>query len=536
MRNFKHLLWIFIILVCNDLAQAQQILSKHTFRSSIFSLPGKERIYKNKSSHSKKEEQKKLASYTYIGMDFETGAVTDTSEKYVITWGNNGLPAQMVITGKGDQFIPGKTVPFRLTYTNFVEVNTSSFQWFNEDFTFEPRNGLLEVYDNAMWQNFSKNEKTVSAQGVVQAFQAWMWVSGSWENNIKETYTYDVHGRQIESLEQEWMAGTWVNKSRFQEFYDADGRSIGYLGEEWEGNGWVSRYGSRLMLTKNASNQVVTAVVEEVDGTGAWAPTSRQTYEWNTAGELVKATEESFTAGEWMYMAEYRDIKWKSFDAKSTGNYPIFLGGTNYASYDSYYFNSFDSTWVLNTRVTNIFSGEKIVESITTQSMGMEMDTTGRTTYTYYPNGDMKESTGWYKSNGEWLIQYGNGNNNIYDADGDIIRNAGTSWNMDSGKFVEQFIQLYTYTHVTAGIARATGASQEIKLYPNPVTGDQLTLHLPSSARATITVLDITGRAIKQMEANTIECRITIGDLSKGTYIIHVNQAGKIFHSRFIAK
>ncbi|MGZ5304209.1 MAG: hypothetical protein ACXWDO_08875, partial [Bacteroidia bacterium] len=472
--------------------------AKPVSKNNIFAVLAKERAAKQINSstrtRSKKETQKKLATYTYVDMNEQTGQITDTTEKYFITWGDNGIPTQVRIEGTDDEFIEGKSVPFRLIYTDFVKVNSSAgseFEWFIEDADFDAKAGLLEVYNNNQWQNFAKLEKTINTQEFVTEQLGKMFVMGNWVNYSKETYTYDANGNQTEGIEQVWEVNKWVNEGKWVEMYDADNHNLGYEGYTWENNQWEMDYGYKLVVTKNTSNQVAVLENHYYDNTSKeWIISNRQSYVWDGSGKVEEAIQYNLMNGEWKQSIKYDNISWKSFDANEFYGYPLMIGGSLYNSLESYFYNDFDSSWTISSKYVNVFTGNNITESMQLYYNGTDWDTSTKTTYAYYPNGDEKETKNWNKIDGEWKVNYGYGSKNTYDNDGDILTMISLDWDSENEVFVEEDMEIYTYTNVTVGIAKNHSNKASVNVYPNPVTAGNITLALANntSASANITV------------------------------------------------
>lgn len=539
MKKFTSLLLTFtLLLFCYTADATAAKRKKPVSKNAVLALINKDRKSYNASARAKKDVQKKLTSYTYIDKNETTGQITDTSEKYVFTWADNGMPSEVIGTGLSDEFVDGKTVPYRIKFTNFVKANPGTeneFSWLVEDADFDFKTGFIEIYNNNQWQDFAKLEKTFSAQGNPQEMVVSMWLVGTWVNATKEIYTYDAKGNRTETIEQIWNLTKWENEERWIEFFDADGRNTGYQEDEWVDNAWFSNYGTRLTYTKNTGGQIVTGLMEQIDENGNWVNQSRQTYEW-TGNQITKATEEGYDNGTWMNRSEYRNITWKSFDAMSEyWSYPVYVGGYNFTSYETYSYDNFGGSWNLNSRSTNIFTGDNITESINEFYNGQVWDTSNKTTYVYYPNGDLKEYRGMAKINDTWTTQYGYGNTNTYDTDGDITKSIGVQFDPQSNTFEESYIDLYTYTNVTVGIAKNNAKNTLVNVYPNPVSNGTLTISTGNNAaKAVVTVYDYSGKVVMQQAETAGNITLDVNTLPKGIYILNVNQAGTVSRAQFI--
>lgn len=65
-----------------------------------------------------------------------------------------------------------------------------------------------------------------------------------------------------------------------------------------------------------------------------------------------------------------------------------------------------------------------------------------------------------------------------------------------------------------------------IEVYPNPLTGDVLTIYIPNSNKRTeVLIYDLHGRVIREKEYQHIsdELRLSVGNLDKGLYVLSIN-------------
>lgn len=90
---------------------------------------------------------------------------------------------------------------------------------------------------------------------------------------------------------------------------------------------------------------------------------------------------------------------------------------------------------------------------------------------------------------------------------------------------------------VKPGIGRA---KSELMIYPNPTTGE-LTLKWSDTfqGNANITIMDATGKAVKQLNINKqlpdYLDRITVSNLTAGLYFMHIRmENGKTISTRFV--
>ena len=76
---------------------------------------------------------------------------------------------------------------------------------------------------------------------------------------------------------------------------------------------------------------------------------------------------------------------------------------------------------------------------------------------------------------------------------------------------------------------------QTMTIYPNPTDGI-LNVDLSSNDSAIISLIDISGKKVSEIQTNSYKTRINVSDLKDGFYIVVVNQNGKQLSKRVIIK
>ena len=88
---------------------------------------------------------------------------------------------------------------------------------------------------------------------------------------------------------------------------------------------------------------------------------------------------------------------------------------------------------------------------------------------------------------------------------------SGTYYNLSQGVFDS--------ARVIVGIEQLEAKHININIYPNPTKGN-ITIEAPNMHPATITLFDITGRVVLNMETNTQRRTVNLGKLPKGIYLL----------------
>jgi len=85
----------------------------------------------------------------------------------------------------------------------------------------------------------------------------------------------------------------------------------------------------------------------------------------------------------------------------------------------------------------------------------------------------------------------------------------------------------------TSTLATSNIKSTEIKIYPNPAT-DILKIKLLKNEKSKIEIYDISGRLVKQMDANSDNIELNVSSLTKGSYLLSISTNSQKITKKFI--
>jgi len=95
-----------------------------------------------------------------------------------------------------------------------------------------------------------------------------------------------------------------------------------------------------------------------------------------------------------------------------------------------------------------------------------------------------------------------------------------------------------TLTQTIADVSNQEWKASDLKLYPNPAQ-DQIKVELPKSGKVEIALRDASGRRVRswtlEVEAQVAQ-DLNLEGLSKGVYLIDVNQADLHYRERLLLK
>lgn len=108
----------------------------------------------------------------------------------------------------------------------------------------------------------------------------------------------------------------------------------------------------------------------------------------------------------------------------------------------------------------------------------------------------------------------------------------GSTWSASS--YIYR-IRSVVYESSSSSLATSTVKLNEVSIYPNP-TSDILKVKLLKNEKSKIEIYDLSGRLVKQMNANSDNIELNVSALDKGTYLINIVTSSNTISKKFIKK
>ncbi len=108
----------------------------------------------------------------------------------------------------------------------------------------------------------------------------------------------------------------------------------------------------------------------------------------------------------------------------------------------------------------------------------------------------------------------------------------GSTWSASS--YIYR-IRSVVYESSSSSLATSNVKLNEVSIYPNP-TSDILKVKLLKNEKSKIEIYDLSGRLVKQMNANSDNIELNVSALDKGTYLINIVTPSDTISKKFIKK
>jgi subtilisin family serine protease len=108
----------------------------------------------------------------------------------------------------------------------------------------------------------------------------------------------------------------------------------------------------------------------------------------------------------------------------------------------------------------------------------------------------------------------------------------GSTWSASS--YIYR-IRSVVYESSSSSLATSNVKLYEVSIYPNP-TSDILKVKLLKNEKSKIEIYDLSGRLVKQMNANSDNIELNVSALDKGTYLINIVTPSDTISKKFIKK
>jgi hypothetical protein len=80
------------------------------------------------------------------------------------------------------------------------------------------------------------------------------------------------------------------------------------------------------------------------------------------------------------------------------------------------------------------------------------------------------------------------------------------------------------------------GTQKKVSVYPNPLSGNEVIIRLPSDKPSRISILDITGKPVKHIDAQSSTVRIQIEGMARGIYMVKTSQDNDTLLQKLIVR
>jgi hypothetical protein len=81
-----------------------------------------------------------------------------------------------------------------------------------------------------------------------------------------------------------------------------------------------------------------------------------------------------------------------------------------------------------------------------------------------------------------------------------------------------------------------SGTPKKVSVYPNPVTGNEVIISLPSDKPSRISILDITGKPVKHIDAQSSSVRVPLEGMARGIYLVRTSQDNDTLLQKLIVR
>jgi len=448
-----------------------------------------------------------LTKTKYNGLNFST--IGDTIN-YMYTGGMDTTRRGALAYDSAYSMVSGTGyTPGNLSYR--------TYQTFSD--TFNLASVMAQSFDtpSAAWVNYQYVNNTYDAgnnltQAILQVRDV---ATGGWINSTNNTYTF-TGGNEITRILQGWnttlSTPAWANREKDTFAYDGSNNMIYHLAQTWDTTALSWRNTNLYLVTYNTLNQVTTIdhQVWNVPGS-VWKNNTYTTYEYNAANLLSNTIVQRWDTG----LLVWNNATADTIDYDGAGNK---LVETNLR------WDTAAHTWA--NQIRNKFTYDGSHNMITDTTLNWN---TGAGAFVYnklrinsynsYNQVLVTTTESWNNPTSSWIYRLGGG--------------PGPGGAAD----IEWRYYYEIYPPITTSVGGAATASGHLSVYPVPASGHiTVKLDWKNAAPFTVTILDITGRIVRQWNepaTQTYSRMLPVNDLAPGSYIIkarsHTSQAMQQF-------
>jgi hypothetical protein len=459
-----------------------------------------------------------------------------------------------------------------LTKSNNWDVINNSWVGSNAQRQVVSNNQIVLTYmlSYGLTDTFSRISYTYDNQGrYLSALTESRDFNGNYYPQYRVNYTYSTNGlSQTATIERfDIQTNTWLLDSKVLNEKNDRGASIRDIYYYYNNNAWEVSFGSSTKITYLNSTSLKTT--EEVDSafdfntkTMKARLKTTQAFDANDRAVDIRFYDEDFSTGGLVYVAQdsiyydsngipnlliekevdasgnatdvlkYTDIVWNNYNPN------INLFENDEPNYNFYY--KLGSTWLLVGRSSSTYpdNNGSVISLQENYNAGVYEPDTRRSTI-FNSNKDLIEETEENYDNiaGVWSYMYGNKYVITYDANNNQSEYITQNLNSTTNLFVNYDKKEYSeYVQVNTGIS--TAKKDELIVYPNPVTSNELNIKhkTQTNQAATVSIYDISGKQLKEINLimNGNNSSIQLDNIEKGIYLVKFETNNETSYSKFI--
>jgi hypothetical protein len=399
--------------------------------------------------------------------------------------------------------------------TENLDFNRKYYPQTRVNFTYSS-NGLsqtavIERYDTVSktWSFDSKilnekNDRGASIRDIYYYYSNNVW-EVSFGSSTKITYLNSTSLKTTEEVDSAFDFNTKTMKARFKttQAFDANDRAVDikFFEEDFNTGNLLLTFQDSVYYDANGIPNLL--IEKEVDAAG-------------NATDVLK----------------YTDIVWLNYNS----NINIFEN--NEPNYKFYY--KLGSSWVLGGRSSATYpdNNGSVISLQEDYNAGVYVPDIRRSTI-FNSNKDLIEETEESYDNiaGVWSYMYGNKYVITYDANNNQSEYITQNLNSNTNLFVNSEKKEYSeYVQVNTGIS--TAKKDELIVYPNPVTSNELNIKhkTQTNQAATVSIYDISGKQLKEINLNMNgnNSSIQLDNIEKGIYLVKFETNNETTYSKFI--
>lgn len=417
---------------------------------------------------------------------------------------------------------------------------------------------------------FSRISYTYDNQGrYLSGLSEYRDFNGNYYPQSRVTFTYSSNGLSQTAVIEGYdtVSKTWTFDSKILNEKNDRGASIRDIYYYYNNNAWEVSFGSSTKITYLNSTSLKTT--EEVDSAFDFNTKTMkarfkttQAFDANDRAVDIRFYDEDFTTGGLVYVAQdsiyydangipnlliekevdaagnvsdvikYTDIVWLNYNPN------INLFENSEPNYTYYY--KLGSNWVLGGRSSTTYpdNNGSVISLQEVFNAGVYVPDNRRSTI-FNSNKDLIEETEETYDNiaGVWSYNYGNKYLITYDANNNQSEFITQNLNFNTKLFVNSEKKEYSdYVQVNTGISNTM--KDELIVYPNPVTSNELNIKhkTQTNQTTTVSIYDISGKQLKEMNLilNGNNSSIQLDNIEKGIYLVKFETNNETTYSKFI--
>ncbi|MCB0732324.1 MAG: hypothetical protein KDC88_14970, partial [Ignavibacteriae bacterium] len=247
---------------------------------------------------------------------------------------DNNILQEIIEVWENNKWIFGNNFDeFKITYTyNEKKLLSTKIieKWESNDaintlrdvYSYDEANRLLthriEVWENNEWKNLQQEKRDYNETGLLYTDTLKLWYNSQWNKSTIKLHEYNESGYVAYLYQEDWLDNESINTTRRTTYQYNDDLSLhNEIIEIWNNSVSINNWQNEKRVSYTYNNNKVDNILYENWTNSIWTNSYRNSFEYDTNGNLTLSLEESWIEGKWepynLFTGQFLDFMDKEY-------------------------------------------------------------------------------------------------------------------------------------------------------------------------------------------------------------------------------